>query len=257
MGRPFSGVAALARAAGIGVALTAIPSSITAQERPNGFTIGVIGGFGNDIYLGGDSDQFVLPVLRYESEAFSFGLPDGLRVSLLSREKMVLSAVVAPRLFSLVDVNATELRGIDRDITIDAGLQARFSLTDRTELVARGLVDVSGEHDGQEVTLSFRHNVPVRRMAFNFAAGATWRSGDLSAELYGVYPWEARDDRPRYEPGATTVPFVSVGAVYPLTQNLRFIANLRAEFLPDSVSDSPIIDQNAAVGAQFGLLYSF
>lgn len=88
---------ALPRFAASVLALTSLPLAALAQEQPQGFSIGVGVASGTGPYIGEDADAMALPLLRYDSDAFSIGVPDGLRVTLFDRTDFRLSAVVAPR----------------------------------------------------------------------------------------------------------------------------------------------------------------
>ncbi|WP_460274425.1 MipA/OmpV family protein [Celeribacter sp. ULVN23_4] len=232
-----------------------VPAS--AQERPDGFSIGLAVAGGNNIYVGESDDISALPLLRYDSDAFSIGLPDGLTVKLFGANDFEIGAALSPRLFALVDTDASELRGIDRDITVDGGLQARYAFTQQTTLLARAVTEVTDEHGGSEVEIALRHAVPVGRAAFSVEAGATWQSADLSTYLYGVRGSEAISGRAAYDPGDVIVPHLSLGAVYPLNDRMRIVSSIRAEFLPDEVQDSPIVSEDISIGAMIGVSYSF
>lgn len=239
------------------LALTSIPFVALAQEQPQGFSVGAGVAGGSGLYIGEDDGAMVLPLLRYDSDAFSVGVPDGLRVTLLDSGDFRLSAVVAPR-FSETDASdAPELDGLDRDLTADGGIQARYRVGDLTSLRVQAVTELTDAHGGSEVSLGLSHAIPIGRFPLLLEGGATWQSDALSSYLYGVSATEATTARAAYEPGDVVIPHISIGTAIPITNNIQVVGNIRAEFLPDGVSNSPIIDEEVSVSGLFGLRYSF
>lgn len=227
------------------------------QQQPEGFSLGlgVMGSSG--LYVGEDSAAMAVPLLRYDSDAFSIGLPDGARVTLLDRSDIRLSAVISPR-FSAIDASdAPELDGLNREFTADGGVQGRYAFSGRTQLRFRAVTELTEEHGGSEVALAARHAVPLGRVPLMFEGGVTWQSADLTGYLYGVSVAEATGARPAYSPGDVVIPYLSVGTAVPITQKTRLVANIRADFLPDEVTLSPIVDEDVSVQGFLGISYSF
>lgn len=80
-------------------------------------------------------------------------------------------------------------------------------------------------------------------------------SEDLSEYVYGV---RASDTGfAPYAPGDVFIPYINVGTIFPLTERVNLVGNLRAEFLPDEVFDSPIIDDDITIGGLVGLSMRF
>ncbi|MEL7115980.1 MAG: MipA/OmpV family protein, partial [Pseudomonadota bacterium] len=161
------------------------------QEQREGFSFGLGVAGGSGLYVGEDGAAMALPLLRYDSAAFSVGIPDGARLTLLDRNDLRLSAVIAPR-FSAIDASdAPELDGLDREFTADGGVQARYAFSPRTQLRFRAVTELTNEHGGSEVALSARHAMPIGRVPLLLEGGFTWQSADLSGYLYGVSASEA------------------------------------------------------------------
>ncbi|MEM7683259.1 MAG: MipA/OmpV family protein [Pseudomonadota bacterium] len=239
------------------LALTSIPFDAIAQEQPQGFSIGVGVAGGPGLYVGEDADAMALPLLRYDSDAFSIGVPDGLRVTLLDRNDFRLSAVIAPR-FSEIDASdAPELDGLDRELTADGGIQAIYRFGDLTSLRFQAVTELTDEHGGSEVSLDLSHAIPLGRVPLLLKGGVTWQSEGLSSYLYGVSASEATGARPAYSPGDVVVPHFSVGTAIPVARNTRLIASIRADFLPDEVSSSPIVDEDVTLRGFFGITHNF
>jgi outer membrane protein len=247
----------LRRVANATFALMLCAAPALSQQQPEGFSLGlgVVGSSG--LYVGEDSAAMALPLLRYDSEAFSIGIPDGVRVTILERRDYRVSAVVSPRFSAIEASDAPELDGLDRAFTADGGVQARYVFNERTQLRFWAVTELTDEHSGSEVALSARHALPLGRVPLLFEGGVTWQSADLSGYLYGVSAPEATGTRPAYDPGDVLIPHLSVGTAIPITQKTRLVANIRADFLPDEVTLSPIVDEDVSVQGFLGISYSF
>ncbi len=245
---------------GIAVAatLSIFAAPAAAQDRAQGVSVGLGVAAGNGIFVGGDGEAGVLPSIRYDSDAVSVGLADGLRVTLFEQDALRFSAIVAPR-FSAIDISdSPALDGFDREITADGGVQLRYSLGGGAAITARAVTELTDEHGGSEFALSISQPAPIGGIPVRFGAGVTWQSEDLAAYNFGVTPADAAASTfAPYNPGAVLIPHISVGASIPLSDRVSLVGSVRAEFFPDDITDSPIIDEDIGVGAFLGISYSF
>ncbi|MEM8656984.1 MAG: MipA/OmpV family protein [Pseudomonadota bacterium] len=234
------------------LALVATPSL---AQQPTGFTLGVGVGIGNDPYIGDDTEISPVPLIRYQGENFSVGF-DGITYQVLQRDAFTLSGIAAPRIFGLVFADADELDGIDRDITVDLGISARY---DSGFLFggAKFLQEVTGEHDGQELTLELGTRIPLGPVPLSLSAGVDYQTESLSRYLWGVRGSEAIAGRDAYSPDGVLIPFVSASAFYPVSSNVSLTLGARAQFLPDEVTDSPIVDEDQVYTGFLGIGYRF
>ncbi|WP_366111309.1 MipA/OmpV family protein [Aestuariivita sp.] len=151
--------------------------------------------------------------------------------------------------------DAAALDGLDREVTLDIGGQVDYRFGPGTTVFLRAVTEVTGEHDGSEATLGVRQPLPLGNVPVFLGAGVTWQSGELSQYAYGVLPTDT--GFAAYAPGDVTIPYLNIGTSIPLSDNLSLVGNLRAEFLPDAIRDSPIVDEDIAVGAIVGLSFRF
>lgn len=239
-------------------AVAGLAQPLSAQDRPEGFSVGLGVAAGTGLFVGGDGEVGALPIIRYESDAFSFGLPDGLRVTLFDQGRLRLSGVVSPR-FSGIDVSDSPLlSSFDRDITADGGVQLQFALAERTDLTVRAVTELTDEHGGSQLSASVSHALPLGLLPLRVGAGVAWKSEELATYEFGVTAADAAVSTfAAYNPGDVIVPHLSIGTTIPINDRTSVIANLRAEFLPDEISNSPIIDEDVAVGAFLGISYRF
>lgn len=237
---------------------SALARPVVAQEGTEGFSVGLGVAAGNGIFVGEDERVTAFPILRYDSDAFSIGFPDGARVTLLDRDNFRLSGIVMPRLSAIDFSDSADLDGFDRALTADGGLQLRFNIAQQTQLSFRAVTELTDEHGGSEVDLSVSQALPIGSFPLRLSAGVTWQSDELAAYTYGVSAADAAASSfPQYDPGEIIIPHISMGTAIPINDRARVLANVHAEFLPDEVSDSPIIDEKVSIGAFIGISYSF
>ncbi|MBO6605006.1 MAG: MipA/OmpV family protein [Roseicyclus sp.] len=234
--------------------LIAATVPVQAQMQPEGFSAGIALTAGSSSFIG-DNEASALPLLRYDSRRFSIGVPDGARITLFENEGLRFSGVFSPRLSAIDGLDAPELAGIDRDITLDIGGQVDYRFGRGTSVFLRTVTELTNEHGGQETTMGVRQALPLSGTPVFLGAGVSYLSGDLSEYVYGV---RASDTGfAPYAPGDVFIPYVNIGASFPLTERVSLVGNLQAEFLPDEVFGSPIIDDDITIGGLIGLSMRF
>lgn len=238
------------------LALAAATAAVAQDAPPIGFSVGLGAAIPADPFVGDAGEAEVLPLLRYQGHGFSLGT-DGLRFDLRRDGGVTVEAVLLPRFTALDDPDGAELNGIDRDITGDLGLS--FSADLRPGLAAEivALQEVTGEHDGQELILGLRQDLPLGGLPVSVGAGVSWKSADLTNYLYGVRTDEALAGRPAYRTSASLTPFLALEGAVPISQRVVVVGGARVEFLEDDVTDSPIVDDDVAASGFIGLLYRF
>lgn len=239
----------------VAASFLAVAGPATAQMQPEGFSVGVAVSTGVSPFVGVDDDPMALPLLRYDSERVSIGFPDGLRVTVFEQDGLRFSGVLSPRLSEIGRSDAATLSGLDREITLDGGVQVDYSFGRGTGLVFRAVTELTDEHGGHEISLGARQALPLGRVPVFLGAGVDYLSGDLSEYVYGVRSGDT--GFALYAPGDVFVPYLNVGAAIPITDRASVVANARVQFLPDDVVNSPIIDDDIAFGVLLGLQYRF
>ena len=242
----------------LGLAMAAtLGTQAIAQQEQDGFSIGFGLTYSDSVFVGEDSDPQILPLLRYESDRFSLGVPQGARLTVFERNQLRVSAVVSPRFSALEDPDGRELAGIDRELTADGGLQLRYRFGPGTQIRFRAVTELTDEHGGSELSASITQPVPVGQTPLLLSAGVTMMDPDLAQYTYGVFESEATRDRPEYSPDAVIIPNLSVSSVFALSETVSLTGSVRAEFLPDEVTDSPIVDADVSVSTFLGISYQF
>lgn len=245
------GVAATLTLAG---ALHFIP--VAAQAEGLRYALGLYAGAATSPFEKDEADGFVAPDFLIEGERISFGT-SGLTYDIFESDSFGLSARLAPR---FVAADPTEVAGLERlkkDIAVEAGLAARLTWG-QVELGMEALKDVSDTHDGAAMTafLGTRHQVSDR-FSIGVRVGATWMDQKLATYTYGVRPSEAGGGLAAFAVKDSVIPSLGIDASFALTDKATLIGGVSAEFLPDSVTASPIVKRDTLVSAMVGLRYAF
>lgn len=239
-----------------GICVLALPIGAQAQQGPpDGFSFGGLITADTNPYIGEDAEAIPLPLITFRNGPFELST-NGLSYEVLSDRPWGLTVAARPRFSGLISTDGPELDGIDRDVTGDLALEVRYDIG-RLYVGADLRQEFTGEHDGQEARLRVGLRRAVGPVRVDFSAGGAWQSGDLSRYIWGVSEAEARSDRPAYDPGAVIVPFVGLRGTMPLGDNWSLLGTLRADFLPDDVTDSPIIEDDTLVSGGLGVQFRF
>ncbi len=253
---------ACASVCGLGM-LTAVA---VAHEAPPGqteprhrFSIGV-GQWGVRSPLEGtprdDAQTGFFPWISYENKWLSID-PSEAAVRLFNNGQVTIEGLVAPRWLQ-VDPKDSSIHGdLRRRTSIDAG--TRLSLTTGRTMFSLGYRgDISGRVKGHEVTAETGIDLPLPGGGdLGLKGGAYWRDSKLGTSLYGVFPDEARADRPAFTVRQGFTPFAGLKLGYPIAGGLQAVFAAEAEYLPGRVAASPIIARRVVPSAMFGLFYTF
>lgn len=228
-----------------------------AQGAPDGFTIGALGIASTSPYVGVDQTTALVPLLAWKQGNLSISTGEGLKYRLMDRNGLAISALLSPRFAPFDDADAPALAGMDRGFTADGGIVLEYAATDALRISLRAVTEVTGQHGGQEVSLGAQSRVAIGGFPVMLGGGAEWQSRALSDYTYGVAAGEATVGRPAYAPGDTVVPYLSVGTMIPINAQTRLFGSLKAEFLPNSVTASPIIDDSVVTSLALGVSFAF
>ncbi|MFM7336256.1 MAG: MipA/OmpV family protein [Tabrizicola sp.] len=196
------------------------------------------------------------PDFRIEGESFAFGT-NGLTYHLIESGVLTLSARLAPRFVMADPANVAGLDHLKRDIAVEAGFAASLSLG-QVQMSVEALKDVSDTHDGAAVAATFGTTFEVSdRFSIGAQAGATWMDRKLATYTYGVLPNEARAGLAAYSVNEALIPTIAINANYAVNDHTSLVGGLTADFLPDSVTSSPIVKRDYVVSVMLGLRHDF
>lgn len=234
----------------------AVPTQVAAQPTTqDGWTLGLSVVGDSNPYIGQDEDFLAIPLIGYRDGPFSISTL-GLEYDFYRDGAWRLTAAARPRFSGLISTDGPLLDGIDRQVTGDVALEAAYDIG---VFRATGAIrqEFTGEHSGQELRFGLGVRQQAGPVGLSLEAGAAWQSEDLSQYVWGVSAAEARPGRPAYAPGDVVVPYLSLGARVPVNDRWSVVGSIRADFLPDDVTDSPIIEDDTLVSGILGVVFRF
>ena len=177
---------------------------------------------------------------------------------MLGRDRLRLAATASYRLRPYEEGDSSILDG----------------LGDRKDTLLAGLAVVGELPAGVNMSLGYEHDVldqiggGVARIAANrsFQLGVAWitptvslnwTSSDLANHDFGVPLSGARPDRPAYELDDVLSFEAGIGSFIELNRDWRLVLNASVEFLPDDVTDSPIVSDGEVIKGFVALTYAF
>ena len=117
--------------------------------------------------------------------------------------------------------------------------------------------DISNVHQGQQVGLEYSHRWLWGNFKLGLRIGADWKSNRLIDYYYGV---SERDTvlRELYFSGKSGwQPYLSISAQKPINENWSWLANIGYRALPDSLTKSPLVEQDNVSNVFLGIAYRF
>jgi MipA family protein len=238
------------------IALGVLSHPSGAQAEGLRYSIGLLAGAGQSPFDKDKTEAGLIPDFLIEGDRFSFGT-SGLTYDVIQGGDFTLSARLAPRWFAADPSDVAGLEQLKRDIAIEAGLSARFAFGN-FEAELEALKDVSDTHSGMAVNASVSTGFSVSdRLTIGAKAGATWMDSDLATYSYGVLPAEASGSLAAYRVGTSVIPSIGINASYALADHVSLTGGVEVSFLPDSVTDSPIVKRDTLTSVVIGMRYEF
>jgi len=207
-------------------------------------------------YVGEEQGSDLIPLYLYEGKYFfAHGTSGGLHV--FRNEKFSLDLVANYRFQRLDPGDNPLLAGIEqRDQTVEGGLALGFK-GDWGGVEARWTADALGRHQGRQLELGYRYTLDSGRWTVTPWVNAIWQDENINDYYYGVSADEIAVGRPEYHPGDAWNLGVGVNTSYQLTRNLLAFMNVGFYALDNTLSDSPLVDEDRLSVAYLGAAYMF
>jgi outer membrane protein len=239
--------------AGMAAGLIQVFSPASAGE----FSLGVATGTQSSLYLDVEDQNFVIPVIGYEGERFSYFLDTASFVLTQGERRETrwrMRAVATARIFDQPNRRAgLEDRHSTVDMGVDMGVQGNWG-----SLSFEVLADAFGNHGGFEAGISYEYEFAVtERLAITPNLGASYYNEKLTDYYFGVRPGEVRDSRAEYHPGESGVATAAVTTTYSLTDHWTLVGVVQVMKLGDELADSPLVAEKSSTTAVIGALYRF
>jgi MipA family protein len=240
---------------------------LIAKEVDDRWTLGVALSASDSAYAGEDIRVRPFPLVTYDGDrVFWRGLSGG--VHAFKGDSFTFDVILSGRFdgFDIEDLGRQELarNGVDaslledRDDGLDVGLAASWEGR-AGEIKLRALADATDTSSGYEFSLDYAYPLQWGRTRVIPAVGARWMSKDLANYYYGTLDEEVARGVPLYRPDAVVVPELSVGLFRPIGDKWMLFGSVKYEFLPNEITDSPLMDHDArgAAGLRIGLSRGF
>ncbi len=207
-----------------------------------------------------DAKHIVMPLVSYQGERVNFQITT-LSYRMVSLGDLEISALVSGRIQGYEADDSPYLRGMKtRSDTLDGGISLDwngFSLSYKHDLLSN--------YKGDEVALSYSKGFDLGKLQLMTGAGVTWQSEKLNHYYFGVNTSEAQKfvvqgsvfNRTGYQADAALVPKVNALGIYSLSPSWALIGGAEVEFLPEEITDSPIIGEKNSWGAFIGIARNF
>ncbi len=208
------------------------------------------------VYKGDDADVMPVPLVYYSKDNFYLaGTRAGYR--LFKDDSFNVNVIAQMRFDGYDDGDSSYLRGMDdRYMSLDAGMEVSYNDGwGKTSLSY--ITDVLSVHDGQEVRVSYSKRFSFSKLSLTPAAGIFYQTNNLTDYYYGVRAKEATAVRAAYKVGEAFNPFVRLQAEYEINSRWSVIGGLTFEFLDDTITGSPIVDEDYKLSLITGVIYSF
>ncbi len=143
-----------------------------------------------------------------------------------------------------------------RDYAIELGVETLFG-GEWGQATVRAFHDVSGTHDGLEISADYSYRFTQGRFTLSPMVGVAWKSAALSDYYWGVHEDEDSATLQFYEARGGLGWETGLRASYYLSKSVRLAASANYERLQHSVAQSPLVERDYVFGYFAGLGWQF
>ncbi|MDO5537818.1 MAG: MipA/OmpV family protein [Desulfovibrionaceae bacterium] len=221
--------------------------------------LGLGGGFSVKEYRDYAVQASPVPIIHYESRyVYVRGLTGGFNFFKNEDHELSVTLSYLPQSFYADMSDNNRMKELDdRFSTMMAGLSWNFK-PGIGYFNLSGQMDVLGVNNGVTVQASYGLPVPFGWGTLTPVIGAVWTDANYNDYYYGISRSESRRSGYRtYDGEACVSPYMDLVFNVPLTEHISLNVSAKAAYLPDSVSDSPMVDKSCRFSAAAGVSYQF
>lgn len=119
------------------------------------------------------------------------------------------------------------------------------------------LQDISNVHNGQLLALQYSRRWLWRDFHMRLRLGTDWKSADLLDYYYGVSQKDTTLSEYYFNSKSGWQTYLSINVLKPINENWSWLAKMSYRRLPNSLTDSPLIEQNSISSVFLGVAYRF
>lgn len=169
-----------------------------------------------------------------------------------------LSLLASGRMEGYHSSDSSYLQGMDkRSWSLDGGLGLSWR-QGKHHYSLKATTDLLGKHEGQEISAGYSYWMPLtQRLSLTPTVHASWLSGNLLDYYYGVQDKEASLalGRTAYEAGADVQYSAGFNLMWQPAERFSILVMARTRWLPDSVTDSPLVDRDTISGVMAAVIF--
>lgn len=238
------------------------PIITSTQERvdrsDNAFGIGMTVSIAERPFVGVDNQNTNLLYLSYKYKNFYIeGLDTG--YTFYRDGNFRIELLGTPRFYEVEPAFADngELDGIDiTEPSYFGGLSLQFK--GGAFIYTLQLLHDLIESDGNEAVLQLSKPFHISdALTLTGSLGLTYQDKDLVGYYYGVQANEVIPGRPLYDGKSSLNYNVTFNASWLATRHIELLGQVKYDLLGDSISDSPIVDDDSLISYTLGIVYRF
>lgn len=209
-------------------------------------------------YVGSDTTVLQpIPAITYNGERLQW-LGPNVRYGFLGSGPWRLAASASYRIGAYEEDDSPILAGMgDRESTLMAGLALRLELPGGIRMLLDYEYDVLDRIGGGAAKARVSKGFQAGWLRIRPQLQVNWLSEDLANHDFGVPQGAATSERPAYDVGSSVSYEAGFTSFIELTEDWRVVLNLSAEFLPDEVTDSPIVAEDSVIKGFAAITYVF
>ncbi len=223
-------------------------STAQVPQQPQGWLWGVGVSASQDVYTDFDNRVIPIPLIGYAGERLRVFGPF-VSYQLYSDKGVSVDAQLVPVFAGYEEDDSAVFRGMDdRDFSYAAGVGLNYSHKGWTYSLNTN-ADILGKFDGYQGTARIGRAFRVNNFVIEPALSFTYQDSHYVDYYYGVKPEEATDFRSAYEgeSALNTELQLAISTTRFLSGMTRL--QITSTFYDDSISDSPLTDDDMALSA--------
>ncbi|MDD4700966.1 MAG: MipA/OmpV family protein [Desulfovibrio sp.] len=235
------------------------PADAAAQGDKWGFNVGAGASLRTSEYKGIDSLGSPLPLLGYESKwLYLRGLSGGVHVYRDRYQEFNVQLSYLPQNFYADWSDDSRMKRLDDRYS---SLMAGLNYTLRTQYghaSATLSTDILGVNNGIMADVSYAYPLRFENVMFMPAVGVQWTDSNYNDYYYSISTSESRaSGLKEYSPENAFSPYAGLTMRVIINEDWSAIANARALFLGNEITDSPMVERSTTYSFSAGLLYAF
>ena len=212
---------------------------------------------GKSLYKEIGTDTNVFPVIYAKKGNFQL-VGNRAEYRFIDNGKFQLKALGHYRLEGFEADDSAFLNGMEeRESALEFGIGASIQ-TSAGQFSSSLLSDVSGTHEGHELSLGWEKKFPLNQhWVIKPSAEINWRSEDLTNYYYGVHSSETSAGRNAYNADDGTSYNFSVDAFYHIDKQQALQIGVGVTGWSSDISDSPLVEHDSTTNIKAAYTFRF